>query len=187
MSESRQVQFTKRIMKDAFLELLQEKPLSKINVKELCAKADVNRSTFYDHYENIDYLIREVEEEMADQIGQSMEVLYTGENYQRDMVRDMFSRITRNPELLIWLVDDRTTGLAREKILTYSREICFPEWQRVSGFSEEELDRFLTFIADGAFAFLKQWYDSGFAEDAKVIEEQFDAIVYNTLSYIYGR
>lgn len=187
MSESRQVQFTKRIMKDAFLELLQEKPLSKINVKELCAKADVNRSTFYDHYENIDYLIQEVEEEMADQITQSMKLLYTGENYQQDMVREMFSRMTREPEMLVWLVDDRSTGLARDRILACAREICYPEWTRVGRFSEEELDRFLTFIANGAVAFLKQWYDSGFAEEAKIIEEQFDAIIYNTLSYIYGR
>lgn len=46
-------------MDAALLELLEQKSLQFITVKEICAKAGVNRSTFYLHYETIDDLLEE--------------------------------------------------------------------------------------------------------------------------------
>ena len=44
---------TEKAIKNAFLELRAKKPLEKITVKELCALACINKSTFYSHYEDI--------------------------------------------------------------------------------------------------------------------------------------
>lgn len=46
-------------MDEAFLALLDKKDLAYITVKEICAAAGVNRSTFYLHYENIGDLLTE--------------------------------------------------------------------------------------------------------------------------------
>lgn len=46
-------------MDKALLELLEEKDFEYITVKEICKKANVNRSTFYLHYENIGDLLSE--------------------------------------------------------------------------------------------------------------------------------
>ena len=46
-------------MDDALLELLEQKDFAYITVKEICAKAVVNRSTFYLHYETISDLLNE--------------------------------------------------------------------------------------------------------------------------------
>lgn len=46
-------------MDDAFLELLERKDFAYITVKEICAAAGVNRSTFYLHYENVGDLLDE--------------------------------------------------------------------------------------------------------------------------------
>lgn len=46
-------------MDEAFLALLDKKDLAYITVKEICAAAGVNRSTFYLHYENIGDLLSE--------------------------------------------------------------------------------------------------------------------------------
>lgn len=46
-------------MDEAFLTLLEKKDLEYITVKEICAAAGVNRSTFYLHYENIGDLLSE--------------------------------------------------------------------------------------------------------------------------------
>lgn len=61
MAENRRVRMTKRLMKDALLELLEVKPLEKITVTDVCAAADVNRSSFYAHYQDIHALLRELE------------------------------------------------------------------------------------------------------------------------------
>lgn len=47
------------LMDEALLDLLQEKPLEFITVKEVCARACVSRSTFYLHYEGIADLLDE--------------------------------------------------------------------------------------------------------------------------------
>ena len=43
--ENRRVRMTKRLMKDALLELMEEKDLANISVTAICETADVHRST----------------------------------------------------------------------------------------------------------------------------------------------
>ena len=53
---------TARRMDEALLSLLEEKDFAYITVREICARAGVNRSTFYLHYENTSDLLRETVE-----------------------------------------------------------------------------------------------------------------------------
>ena len=48
--ENRRVKLTKALLNGSFLRLLEEKPLARITVKEICDGADVNRSTYYVYY-----------------------------------------------------------------------------------------------------------------------------------------
>lgn len=50
-------QFTKRAIIEAFMELLNEKPLSRITVKEIVDTCGINRNTFYYHFEDIHALL----------------------------------------------------------------------------------------------------------------------------------
>lgn len=60
MNKSESKYFNTAIRMDkAFLELLEKKDFAYITVKEICEKAEVNRSTFYLHYETISDLLLE--------------------------------------------------------------------------------------------------------------------------------
>ena len=48
--ENQRVRLTKRMLKDALVQLMETKPLEKITIYELCAKAEINRTTFYKYY-----------------------------------------------------------------------------------------------------------------------------------------
>ncbi|MDD5888840.1 MAG: TetR-like C-terminal domain-containing protein [bacterium] len=50
MSRERMINHTKLLLKQSLLELLNNKPLSKITIKELCDKVDINRTTYYRYY-----------------------------------------------------------------------------------------------------------------------------------------
>lgn len=39
--------YTQMMLKQSFLKLLQQKPVNRITVKEVCALAQLNRATFY--------------------------------------------------------------------------------------------------------------------------------------------
>ncbi len=48
--ESRRIKMTKALIRTALVELMGEKNFERITIKELCERADVNRTTFYLHY-----------------------------------------------------------------------------------------------------------------------------------------
>lgn len=58
---NRKTKLTKQIFQDTLLDLLLENHISEISVKKLCEKADMNRSTFYTHYQNQVELLKEIE------------------------------------------------------------------------------------------------------------------------------
>ena len=60
--------FTKKAIKETFIAMLEEYPLSEITVKELVAKCGINRNSFYYHYQDIPALIEEIVKEEAEQI-----------------------------------------------------------------------------------------------------------------------
>lgn len=66
--ESRKVRQTRQLLEGALVELLDEKPLHKISVRELCGRADVNRSTFYAHYRDLFQLTEELEADFLAQV-----------------------------------------------------------------------------------------------------------------------
>ncbi len=76
------VEKTEKAIKNAFIELRARKPLEKITVKELCAEAYINKSTFYSHYADIYALSEAMEQETVASIINSIEHLkdYTFEN-----------------------------------------------------------------------------------------------------------
>lgn len=51
---------TKQVIKDAFLALLNERPLNRIKVKDVVEACGINRNSFYYHYENLPALIEEI-------------------------------------------------------------------------------------------------------------------------------
>ncbi len=57
-------QQTERKIRNIFLELLKKNDISKISVKEICRSADINRTTFYLHHEDIYALMQCIESDM---------------------------------------------------------------------------------------------------------------------------
>ncbi|MGI6535163.1 MAG: TetR/AcrR family transcriptional regulator [Eggerthellaceae bacterium] len=63
----RRQKYTRMVLKQALSELLQQKHLDKVTVKELCQKADINRTTFYRNYQDVYDLYGDMERELVEQ------------------------------------------------------------------------------------------------------------------------
>ena len=62
---------TKNIIIDAFWDLLDQKPFSKITVKEIADRCQINRNTFYYHFHDIPELLEFIVKKNADSIIQT--------------------------------------------------------------------------------------------------------------------
>ncbi len=60
----RRIVRTQRAVRKAFIELTEERGLEGFTVSDLCARADINRGTFYKHYNDKDALLAALEEEL---------------------------------------------------------------------------------------------------------------------------
>ena len=63
----RRTAYTRMVIKESLYKLLEKKHLSEITVKELCAQADINRTTFYRNYMDIYDLYEQLEEKLTEQ------------------------------------------------------------------------------------------------------------------------
>ena len=61
--ENRKIRYTKKVIQDSLMELMKDRSILKITVKDICALADISRSTFYDHYKDQYDLLQQIEEE----------------------------------------------------------------------------------------------------------------------------
>ena len=50
--------FTEKAIRSAFLELLDQRPLNKITVKDITERCGINRNSFYYHYQDVPTLIQ---------------------------------------------------------------------------------------------------------------------------------
>lgn len=57
------IRYTRNIIQTSFLELLRQKSLENITVREICEKAEINRSTFYKHYRDCYDLLDSMKED----------------------------------------------------------------------------------------------------------------------------
>ena len=64
MKTDARVRYTKMRIREAFFQCLKEKPVSRITVKELCEIAEINRATFYTHYNDPFDLMGQLEKEV---------------------------------------------------------------------------------------------------------------------------
>jgi len=55
---------SRKLIKQAFVELIKENNIDNISVKDVVTKADVNRGTFYAHYKNVNDVLEQIGNEI---------------------------------------------------------------------------------------------------------------------------
>ena len=60
--------FTKKAIRDSFVKLLNEKPLSQITIRDIVDDCGVNRNTFYYYYQDLPQLVESIVDEDAERI-----------------------------------------------------------------------------------------------------------------------
>ena len=120
----RRVRYTKMVLKNSLTELLAEKPVEKITVKEICETADINRGTFYSHYSDqydlYNSIVDEVLEEIFDRLGDFMVL---DENGILDSTTKVYEYIKENAELVKTLLNNGVEYSTEKRIRNVFKEI----------------------------------------------------------------
>lgn len=142
MAADRRVTRTKAALTAALFELLGEKDFSKISVTELTRRADVDRKTFYLHYQTVDEILEEFYEESLRHLREAIdrEGIFQGSNI--DMVaffRVLCGLVSKDMPLFRRLAQGGGYAYFMERIRVLLREGMEDYFRRQGGHSEAEL------------------------------------------------
>ena len=167
--ENRRVRLTKRLMKDALLELLEKEELVNITVTAICKTADVHRSTFYDYYRDPAELLRETEQDFLDQIPAPSPV--TDPKDQQMIIEAstvFFDYVKTNEKAFRILFRELSDSSFSNKMVEF---LC-SGYISVSDNTDETTARFIRlYIANGTVGMMREWINAGFPVSSRRIAE----------------
>ena len=122
--------YTQMMLKQSFLKLLQQKPVNRITVKEVCALAQLNRATFYAHYSDCFALKESIENELIGAFEKSLR--YVNSFDVTALIEAIYDMVDQNQEACrVLILDDpgaavlmRMIALAKEDSIAYWRKGC---------------------------------------------------------------
>ena len=158
-NEDTRVQFTKKILKDSLLKLLNDKPIIKITIKELCEAAGLNRGTFYLHYATPNDLLIEIEQQFIDE---SMTYFspYFHQGYETSQLAGMFTCILKNKEICRIIMGKNGNPRFLERIQEMLREGVVDGWcKEFPKYSRTDLDYVFDFIFTGSMRLILNWIE----------------------------
>jgi len=175
MKESRKTQYTRKALADGMVELMKNKPFDKITVKELCDYADVNRSTFYAHYEDIFALLHAIEEDTLAWMQEGVGVLSgKWQESKESIIRSLehfFECMIENSRYLRVLMSEQG-NIAFQKRMFYSAcQICVLSPTRSKLTPPFEEDMRLIFVVNGSVGVVRQWLKNGLKESPHEMAE----------------
>lgn len=122
-TEDRRVRMTKKILKESLIGLMKVKPIHEISIKKICEEADINRSTFYHHYQSpqelYDDIIRDISEEICLIIKKCQENKAT----HSKILAELLSYIQENRELFLVILSDKGNIAIGEKLTAIVQQV----------------------------------------------------------------
>lgn len=177
-SESKYFNTAKR-MDEALLSLLYEKDFEYITIKEICARANVNRSTFYLHYENIGDLLLEtiqlVHEKFSSSYSEknfSIQGKKRGELYfmTDEWIIPYLEFIMENKHIYKAIHKNSTAFGVEKEFVDFFGKVFSPILS-VYGVPKEKHEYIMTFYRYGLVSVIMKWVDNDCAESPEFIME----------------
>ena len=174
MKQDRRVRYTRKVMKDSLLELLLEKPIEKVSVKEICERADINRSTFYVHYGSAAELYDDAKNDLYEEVRMAKEEI--GYADMDTFLREIFEVMRRHAGLLRLLVK----GMSHMEIMLRIFDLWRPDFDRAMdawGVAVDKRDVAYMFIATGTGAVICIWAMEGFLKTSQEMAQEVMGLI----------
>ena len=176
----RRVKFTKMFLQQSLIELMKDRPISKITIKEICDLADVNRGTFYKHYGDQFDLLNEIQSDLDYEIRTTIEKKLTDASSSTDIILETIRCIATQSSLCEILCGEYGDREFLNKLMYNAHDQFIEEWKaKLKNGNIKQLDRFYTYTANGIIAIALDWLQGGMKESP----EEIASFIENTTNY----
>lgn len=180
----RRIRYTMRSLKDALIELMQENHISKISVKMLCERADINRSTFYAHYTNQYDLLRRLEQEVIADFNESIDRCLEDQpaGDPVSLMKQLLEYAARNAELVMVLLSENGESEFQKDLVSIAQQRLILNLREDTRLKPHLSEYLQGFVIAGVVNILQKWIQDGMVESTQEMAELISRLLFSGLS-----
>lgn len=164
-------------IKDALISMLEKMPLDDITVTALCETANINRATFYYHYDSVNAVFVELENQIEDEFNRFLahsSLQAGGGATEKSFYVTFFEFVARNAAICKMILNSPHSG--NNSFLTRAMEggrhkvtdmmsALYPDCPKA------KIDFYYIFVSHGFMGLLEYWLNSGMRETVDKIAD----------------
>ena len=162
--------FTKEIIARTFTELLDEKPMSKITVKDIVERCGVNRNTFYYHFRDIPDVVEFILKKKWDEILEAPQERTS----ITECVEEMAALIKENRKIMLNVY----RSVKRDTFLIYLNDVASYIVHKFH-LNEKEIQMLIKYYKCVFVGILMEWLDHGLDYDLAAEMRQVSELLEN--------
>ncbi|HML20342.1 MAG TPA: TetR/AcrR family transcriptional regulator C-terminal domain-containing protein [Aggregatilinea sp.] len=170
----RRVRYTKDVLKEALILLMADNHISKISVKKICEIADVNRSTFYAHYENQYDLLSHIERQTIQDIHTFVAKERSRQITLHTMLCLFLEYAAQNAKLFRVLLNERSDSAFSDEVIRLVKELALVETHLEFKTKPRVVEYIQLFSITGSLRVIEKWLEDGMIES---IDEVADLLL----------
>lgn len=160
----RRIVMTKRLLKESLIELLKEKDIYHVSIRELCDNADINRSTFYKYYGSQFDLLTDMENDLLEFIAETVN------SYEEDpekLIMSICKYLEDHLEFARLIINNNVDPEFAQKVFAI-KSIKDSALKKFRGYkTDAELEYIYAFLTFGAFRMVCIWLNKEKRETPK--------------------
>lgn len=165
MASDRRVKYTRMVLNESLLKALENKPLARITVKEICEYADINRSTYYTHYDNPYDQLSKLESEILEDMKNAIELTSednsegaSDEENRFKIIKSCLEYIFKRREVFKILLQKNGNIELPHDFLALIGQTFFRQYESSSLFEDTAEGRYkYIFASAGSFGIIRYW------------------------------
>lgn len=179
----RRSRYSMNAIRQALFELLETKSLDEISVVELCAKADVNRGTFYKYYRDVPDLYDKTEDSLVEELYALMDQSDFPDTQDDFYFKNSLRILVNKKEFLCIANNKAFSQRLAQKLLAF----YIPHFQQLLKIkcphaSAQEADLLLEYVLGGCIRVISDWLKNGMQIPIEEIDHTLSAMISHSLS-----
>lgn len=182
----RRVKYTKMVLKESFINLLEKKDISQISIKEICEDADINRATFYAHYSDQYDLLKKIEAELVDNINVHIAEFDCKSN-ELDAVLQaerIFAYLKENARLCKILIGERGDLGFQKQVMMLVYDLIISNLTNDNKISREDAEYVYSFTITGCVGLVQKWFDDDMKKSPRFMAEMVVRLTLGLISLL---
>lgn len=159
MSENQRIRLSKKMLKESLISLLHNESIHKISVRDICADAQINRTTFYKYYGSQYELLTDMESDVLEKIENFLDENSGNIDDSLQQLVQIIVFINENLDLCRILLNNNVDPEFPEKLFNLP-SIRHHLVHLMTDYDEEKLEYIFNFVVNGGFSMVKRWVNN---------------------------